>query len=318
MKSFGVISNPNSGHNRDQFPRIRQLLDQLPGVRHEITGSVHDLPAALERLARNRVDALVINGGDGTGSALIGHAIEHDIFEKLPPVIILPGGTANMNAGDVGVRGKLEKATGRLLAWAQNGGDTRDRLVQRPLLRVATASGPAAVYGMFLGAGAVMQATEYAHRELHSRGLRDDFSLALTTVRTVWGVYRDDPRFNQHVTVSMTLEDESSPRRHDTLILAISSLQRLFMGMRPFWGTGPGALRLTLIEQHATRFPTTFLSLARGRPNANAVPDSGYFSHNASRIRLQMEGSINLDGEIIDTGGEICITASEPVNFLRL
>ena len=28
--------------------------------------------------------------------------------------------------------------------------------------------------------------------------------------------------------------------------------------------------------------------------------------------------NVNLDGEIIDTGGQVNITASEPVNFIRL
>lgn len=46
--------------------------------------------------------------------------------------------------------------------------------------------GAAPRYGMFLG-GAIIQGTEYAHREVHARGLRDDFSLALSTGRTVWG-----------------------------------------------------------------------------------------------------------------------------------
>ncbi len=160
-------------------------------------------------------------------------------------------------------------------------------------------------------------AAEYAHQEIHSRGLRDDFSLALGTLRTVWGVLRDDPAFNRHVAITLTL-DGRAPTQYDTLILAVSTLQRLAFGMRPFWSTEPGAIRLTLMEQGCTRFARTFFSIVRGRPSRNAIPASGYNSHNADTIRLAMEGKINLDGELLEVAGTADISASVPLEFLRL
>ncbi len=170
---------------------------------------------------------------------------------------------------------------------------------------------------MFLGGGAIIQGTEYAHREVHARGLRDDFSLALTTVRTVWGVLRNDPAFNRHVTVEVALDDGEAAT-HDTLILAISTLQRLAFGMRPFWGRGPGAIRITLFRQGCSRFARTFFSIVRGRPSRNAVPESGYISHNADKIRLHLDGKLNLDGEILVAKGRVDISASRPLAFLVL
>ncbi len=38
-----------------------------------------------------------------------------------------------------------------------------------------------------------------------------------------------------------------------TLILAVSTLQRLAFGMRPFWSREPGDIRLTLMEQGWSR-----------------------------------------------------------------
>ncbi len=172
-------------------------------------------------------------------------------------------------------------------------------------------------YGMFLGGGAIIQGTEYAHREVHARGLRDDFSLALTTLRTVWGLLHNDPAFNRHVTIELAL-DGAMPATYDTLILAVSTLERLAFGMRPFWGREPGAIRLTLFAQGCSRFARTFISIVRGRPNRNAVPDSGYFSHNAESIRLRLDGKLNLDGEILVADGPVDISASRPLDFLTL
>jgi len=313
---IGLISNPGSGHNRDRFELIRSRIAQCPPIHHIITNSPDDIMPALTELAARNVCVLAINGGDGTASAILGELLESGLFTTPPLIVLLPGGTANMNAGDIGVSGSLTKATNRFCNWAQGPRDTRNKLAQRSLLRVALNDQPPR-YGMFLGAGAIIQGTEYAHKEIHSRGLRDDFSLALSTLRTVWGILRDDPAFNQHVAVSLSVND-AQPAQYDTLVLAISTLQRLAFGMRPFWGQGQGGIRLTLIEQRCTRFARTFFSIVRGRANHNAVPDSGYFSHNAHTVRLELDGKFNLDGEILVAQGPVEISASVPLAFLTL
>lgn len=313
----GLISNPGSGHNRDQFERIRNRIARCPSIHHIVTHSLDDVGPALAELAQTRVGVLAINGGDGTASNILGELLESGLFETPPIIVLLPGGTANMNAGDIGVSGSLWKATERFCHWCEGERATAGMLARRALMRVELGADQPARYGMFLGGGAIIQGTEYAHKEVHARGLRDDFSLALTTLRTVWGLLRNDPAFNRHVSIELTLDDGGAAS-YDTLILAISTLQRLAFGMRPFWGSGPGAIRLTLFQQGCSRFARTFLSIVRGRPNRNAVPGSGYLSHNAQRIRLQLDGKLNLDGEILVANGPVDISASEPLDFLTL
>ncbi|MEZ5503530.1 MAG: diacylglycerol kinase family protein [Halioglobus sp.] len=313
----GLISNPASGHNRDHFAAIRARLGQTPGLHHCITDSPADIRPALEQLAALHVEVLAINGGDGTVAAVLGELLESKLFNRLPLVALLPGGTANMTAGDIGVRGSLETAVSRFCQWCAGDRESPGTVVRRALLRVVIGDEGTPHYGMFLGGGAVIHGTEYAHKEIHSRGLRDDFSLALGTLRTVWGVLRDDPAFNRHVAITLALDD-GQPAPYDTLILAVSTLQRLAFGMRPFWGSEPGAIRVTLMEQGCTRFARTFFAIARGRPNRNAVPHSGYHSHNAGRVRLEMAGKINLDGELLEVAGAAHISASAPLEFLRL
>ncbi|TGD71584.1 kinase [Mangrovimicrobium sediminis] len=312
----GVISNPASGHNRDQFPAIRARLERDGRVQHIVTSSPDEIEPALRELASREIDVLAINGGDGTCSAVLGTLLETMPFARLPLIAVLPGGTANMNAGDIGIRGSLARAAARFSDWCA--GDQRgEERVQRALMRLDCGDGSAVRYGMFLGAGVIIQGTDYAHRELHARGLRDDFSLALGTARTAWGVLRNDPAFRQPVAVDLALADE--PARHfDTLILAVSTLQRLAFGMRPFWGTDSGHLGVTLIEGRCTRFATTFLSILRGRANRNAVPGEGYHSWRTDSLALQLAGKLNLDGEIIEPGGAVTLSASRPLEFLRL
>lgn len=313
----GLISNPGSGHNRDRFEGIRDRIARCSAIHHVVTTSPQDIRPALEELAKRQISVLAINGGDGTASMVLGEMLDSGLFPTPPTIALLPGGTANMNAGDIGIKGSLTKATERFCNWAEGGQSQSAGLAQRALLRVITDSDTPPRYGMFLGGGAIIHGTEYAHREVHSRGLRDDFSLALITLRTVWGVLRDDPNFNRHVAIRLGL-DAADAAPHDTLILAVSTLQRLAFGMRPFWGEGPGKLRLTLIEQHCSRFARTFFSIARGRPNRNAVPESGYISHNADSIRLELDGKLNLDGEILVVNGPVEVAATRQLDFLAL
>lgn len=316
-RPIGLISNPASGHNRDQFERIHSRIARCSAIHHLVTHCEDEVGSALAELAKREVGVLAINGGDGTAANILGKMLESGLFPTPPLVVLLPGGTANMNAGDIGVSGSLRKATERFCRWCEGERQTRGRLEQRALMRVMVAGETTPHYGMFLGGGAVIQGTEYAHAEVHARGLRDDFSLALTTVRTVWGLVRNDPDFRRHVTIGMAL-DGGETATHDTLILAVSTLQRLAFGMRPFWGTGTGKVRVTLFEQGCSRFVRTFISIIRGRPNRNAVPESGYISHNADTIRLHMDGKLNLDGEILVTNGQVDISASPSLDFLKL
>jgi hypothetical protein len=75
---------------------------------------------------------------------------------------------------------------------------------------------------------------------------------------------------------------------------------------------------MTLIEKDCSRFLWTFLSIVRGRPNRNAVPDSGYISQNANAIHLSMDGGLNLDGEIIQVQGAVSVDTTASLRFLRL
>lgn len=312
---IGIISNPASGHNRDHFPTLRRELDRCPGALHRVTGSADEVAAVLEEFAAADVGLLVINGGDGTASNILGQLLEHGPFARPPLITLLPSGTANMNAGDVGVRGSLKRAVGSFRRWAEDPARPAERLV-RHLMRVTLDDDATPHYGMFLGAGAVVHGTEYAHREIHARGLRDDFSLFLGTLRTAWGVVRGEEAFTAPTRLGLTLDDRAAGEA-DTLILAVSTLERLAFGMRPFWGRGPGPLRVTRIEQHAACFLPTFLSIIAGRPSRRARAGTHYHSDNARMLELALAGQLNLDGELLTVRRHARVAASPPLVFLR-
>ena len=122
----GLISNPGSGHNREQFTHIAARIDQCQSIHHIITHSPADIAPALQDLAARNISVLAINGGDGTVSAILGELLEREFFATPPLIAVLPGGTANMNAGDIGVRGSLNKAVVRFCQWSEGDRETEE------------------------------------------------------------------------------------------------------------------------------------------------------------------------------------------------
>ena len=183
---------------------------------------------------------------------------------------------------------------------------------------------------VFLGTGAIMQGTQFAHNSLHTHGLRGEASLGLTLFRTVWGLARQDPDFFQGVTTRLALNGTSAEggtepapiERPDSelIVLAAGTLKRLFLGIRPFWAQGPGAIGLTTIRFGAPRFLRTFISIIRGRPNHQAKRDNGYESYRADSFHFWQDGPFNLDGELLEARrdkGPVTVTAEGPLQFLQ-
>lgn len=316
-----LISNRNSGHNRDLFERFTKVISECEGIRHYPTDSATELAEVMAQLAASPPEVLAINGGDGTAALIFAHLLERTPFATLPHIVLLPGGTANMTAGDVGMKGSLLHAARRLCDWYKTPSDQAFTASQRYVLRVNTEEAAPGHYGMFFGTGAIIQGTEYAHRHIHSRGLRDDFSVGIGTLRTFWGIVRRDPAFDQPLPVRLKLAEEQDYHEFDIRILAISSLEQLFMGFRPFWGSENAALRTTCICRDAAGFLRRFPGILLGHPGKRTRQDPGYWSHNTSRVELLMDGSFNLDGEIVPVSrasGPVTISAAGPLNFLRL
>ncbi len=318
--SVGLISNPQSGRNRKHLDTIRKIVTDYPNVHHRTTQTADDIPTVLEAFAKQPVDILAINGGDGTIARILTELLEQRPFPALPRLALLPGGTTNMNAADVGLQGGLVETIRRLCTWS-SGAPASPESLQRPVLRVTGGDGQAAVCGMAFGAGVVAQGVEYSDTSVSRKGIVGAFRPALALFRTLWGIASRDRRFFEPVTVALQRDNEPTEPASDIMILLISSLERLMLGSRPFWGQESAPLHTTLVHADAERFLRNLPALARGKPNRHMTEANGYSSHNASRIRLTMDGSWMLDGEVYEariSDGPVTISNGGDVTFVRL
>jgi hypothetical protein len=311
----GVLSNPRSGGNRKGGKGVRKILAQRPGVMQREASTPAEVTESLADFARNGIELVVVNGGDGTVQAALTAIGNEGMFSRPPLLALLCAGTTSMLPRDVGFPCSPAAALPRILAWAES---TDASLVvrQRPVLRVQRASGQAPLFGMFFGAGAICQGIRLFHGRDNVRGWRGQLMPAFTMFRLFLSVL-----FGRSGTIAplqaSTSLDKLPAEQRTTLLILISTLERLFFGLRPYWGKPGGPLHYTAVGSAPKRLLSVLASLTCHRKCRQALPENGFFSHNVHEVQLDMRGDFTLDGELYEAGeGPVTIMSAGPVAFL--
>ncbi len=317
---IGLLSNPLSGRNRKALPELRSSLSGEPAVLWREASTPQEAARAMGELAAEGVDVLALNGGDGTVQAALTFLFNERPFPVFPKLALLPGGSTNMSAYDIsGGRRKLGDSI-RTLLDGLNNSRAPWRTVDRSVLQVRANAGARPQCGLFFGAGALIQGMEYCHQRIHTRGIRDELAPAVTLVRAIYGILRKEPAFAGNAPIRIALGD-GEPREMRVMLVLISTLERLVLGLRPFWGTESGALHVTALRSSPESLLRSLPALLRGRPGRRLTPQAGYHSHNAESIHLWMDGIFSLDGELHQARadqGPVEISNAGKVSFIRL
>ncbi|MFQ5664811.1 MAG: diacylglycerol/lipid kinase family protein [Candidatus Binatia bacterium] len=316
----GAINNPASGRNlrSNGFQSILRAMGGTPGVPHYEVEQPADIEAATGRLAREGSEIIVVNGGDGTVQAVLTALFREPHLERFPLLAVLPGGTTNMIAGDVGTGQRPIRALEHLLGSARSG-RLDGVVVRRAVMRVDVTPSAEPIFGMFFGAGAIYHGIRFCRQRIHPLGMRRDagpgLALAVFLARAMLG--RGGALFPP-LQAWGRLDHEALAANAYFGILA-TTLERLLLGLRPFWGRGAGPLRysaLTYAPQHCVR---AAWSVMRGRPNRYVRPEFGYVSRNVHEVLLHLDGGFTLDGELFtaEPGRPVVLRGGHSALFLR-
>ncbi|MGD9823099.1 diacylglycerol/lipid kinase family protein [Desulfobacter sp.] len=291
----GALINPLSGKNSQRLAAIAQTIRKYPDVLVQQVETPQDIYDALIDFNRKNINILIISGGDGTVQGVLTVLFHHQPFAIQPQLIVIAGGTTNMIAGDVGISGDQAKAVHRLLQWAQSGSGKITR-IQRPVLRLHV-PGHEVKYGMFFGAAAISQGIHYYRKNLHNKKLGGIPGISMTIFRFLWEIIckRSQLAISTHISVRL---NKQPCQKEDFMLLFVSTLNKLFFGLRPFWGFENGPLQFTAVRSRAKYLPQVLPFLARGHMIDRGTKENGYYSHNVNEIELYIEDSVALDGEI--------------------
>jgi hypothetical protein len=311
----GVLTNPRSGGNKKGLSKIRSLLANHPEALHREEFTPKGMSDALSDFSKDGVEMVVINGGDGTVHAALTTIGRGDAFSKPPLLALLCAGTTSMLPRDVGIKGSPVEALSQALQWARST-DEKLNLLSRHVLEVKRGTGQPPLFGMFFGAGAITQGIKLFHKGVNPMGWRGEIMPGLTLLRMLVAILRKDHSKVPPLLVRARLDKQSS-QDSETLLVLISTLERLFLGMRPYWGEEGGHMHYTSISSHSKKLFRVLPSLFSRQKNRYATPENGYISHKLNDVELEMDRDFTLDGELYESGQEpVIIRPAGPFTFL--
>lgn len=294
---IGIIYNPRSHRNKGQdlaCTGAGRIEVAQPRTREEIAH-------ALAGFARDGIDFLIINGGDGTVRDVLtmGQAVFAD---RWPAIAVLPKGKTNALNVDLGAPADWS-LEGAIAAYA-----TGRRIQRRPLAISSGSDGGPPMLGFIFGAGAFTLGIE-AGQDAHSLGFFNSLAVAATGA---WGVMQalfgtDRNRWRRGTEMALRFEPSGTPvprsvhgdpdRR--SLLLA-STLERLPMGIEVFGATRPG-LKLAVLDRPRRRLLAALPAILAGwRPRWLAA--AGLHQLDAEALGVEIAEPVILDGEAFPPG----------------
>jgi len=313
VSRLGIINNVQAGRTRARLPQLRELVARCDADVREVRDLPSIIDATHELLATN-VELLAINGGDGTAQAVITEL--QRAGGPQPEIAVLPGGTTNLTAHDLNGRLGIEAAFRTLMKQHATPTEQRQR-VRRPLLAISWTGQPVE-YGFFLGAGAILAGMRHFREHLGSRGLRDELAAGLSLLRGLAGVAGREHAWSDHHTEVLVADRQDFAGRQN-LVLA-TTLERLLLGLKPWWGDEQAPLHLTALGHRPQNFLRVIPSILRGKMHQRATPANGYLSANVTGLALTAAEGFALDGQIFTppAGTEIRVEATKPLEFIGL
>jgi len=302
MTRIGVVRNPKSHGNR-----IRPPGPPPEGVRLVEPFGRDALRAELEIFARDGLDLLIIDGGDGTVRDVIS-LLPHTFGEDLPLLAVLPSGKTNVLAIDLGTPDdwRLEEA---LIAARRS----EPTIKSRPPLRVSWADERPCLQGFFFGVGAPVKATSLSQK-VHKVGFFHNLAVAVTIVTAALGALFGGARdeWREGVPARLVLDGESQPGGERFAVVA-TALKRLPFGLKPFGAPREG-LKLLDVDAPPHRLLKALPMVLSGKV-VPALEGMGYRRRDPRQVSLAGGAPFVLDGEIFE-GGELTIGLGPALRFL--
>jgi diacylglycerol kinase (ATP) len=272
----GVIINPKSGRGRGKGLALAEALKHQPTDHVDVVvlNAFEDLYTGLERFAASGVSTIFISSGDGTIQAIQTWIAESGRFNTMPRLCLLPHGTTNMTAADLGFRRKTIADQASFIATIE----TREHR-SRHTLRVVNPKGGTPLHGMFFGTGAVAEATRYCQIAFNDKGVGGNLAtfatLASALGKTMF--FRPNPndanRFDKPYAITLKTDGVLQCEGQQLMMLA-TTLGKLILGTKPFWGGATAPLRTMTMPYPVPNIPRWLLPVMFGSETRRAPPGS--------------------------------------------
>ena len=314
---FAMISNPLSHSVAKRGSILEVAAAREPDVLFRYLREFPDLPKMISEFADHGVDAIFVEGGDGTAMAVISEILSgRSGLPSTTPIALLPGGMTNLAAKVMGVR-RAGKGGIRALITDLRNDKLKEHRHDLPLLRISLAKGAQPIYGFFLSTGALPNGIRFCRREMHARGASGSVAVGLTLARLIFGPR--SPEGNIVLRPSdMALECSAFHAAGSHLFTLATTLPNFNLGIDPFWGTEDAPLRFTHASWPANGLVRAMTGILLGAGD-KWMSKRGMESFNIHEALLGYTGDIVLDGEFLSPppNGKIKVSTTDPAVFIR-
>jgi diacylglycerol kinase (ATP) len=300
VSQSGVIINPKSGRGRGKGLALAEALKQQDRVSADLVvlNSFAELYPALERFARTGVDNIFISSGDGTIQAVQTWLSESGHYKTMPRLCLLPHGTTNMTAADLGFQHKSIQEQVKFISNV-----IPKEIRPRHTVRVANPKGRGPLHGMFFGTGAVSEATRYCQVAFNDKGVGGQWATFATLATALSKSLflapnaQDPNRFDRPYPITLRCDGALKCEGPQVLMLA-TTLNKLILGAKPFWGGASAPLRTTTIPYPVPNIPRWIVPSMFGAETRKGPP--GSTSTACTSCDVTSPTSFVLDGEFYD------------------
>lgn len=310
---FGLLLNPASGKVKKKIHYVRQALADIPGLIICEASQPTEFVSVIESFQSKQISHLIIIGGDGTVQSVLSYYLNMADEKDLPQILILPGGTTNMTATDLGIKG-FNKNLNKLYRLVSE--KERWREIRKPLVKLELPD-ENIIYGFFFGIGVIASGVKFFNQHIKKSGITGEIisTFAIIPFLIKFFLSPNNPDLNQSV---QKLDVDGYHRENSKISLFfVTTLERLLFGIKPYWGSGIPPLHVTFIFSYARRFWRSFVKIVFNRGTVLKESD-GYFSTNSNVISLTFDGCFIIDGEVFYLENQSCIklSSSTPITFI--
>ncbi len=162
-----------------------------------------------------------------------------------------------------------------------------------------------------------MRGIRYWHERLRHGHALGELASGLALGRAALGIARGEAAFARAPAIRLGA-DGAEARERPALFALATTMQSLFLGIRPFWARGGAPIACTLVDAGAERFLRRLPALLRGDAGAGLTPEAGYESFGAERLVVELDEPWALDGELFDLPGRLELDTLGPIAFVEL
>lgn len=294
------LCNPDAARNRRLLPGLRSRLQRLSRHAYLETAKSADFASALKAQLVEETDLLVLSGGDGTMQQGV-TALLASGAERFPMLALLPAGSTNVAATDLGGLSGLEEAISALESGLRD-----PRTTPRSPLIITPENAEQALAGFFFGVGAAPLAVaryRLFRRPVRGLPLLDEGASVLAIGATAIEIAVRGNDWKHSLDGEVRIAGRTTGVTASSLLI-VTCLDGLFKGITPWWQVDDAPLRYLQLGLGAPSLIRNLPGILSGKPSSQVRASSLYASGGVERMEIPPVAAFTVDGELFKMRGE--------------